>query len=124
MKLFLLFLFLALSSCTQSHLVTKVIDGDTFVIDTGEKVRLICINTPERNENGFEEAKQFLESLVLNKNAALEKDMTNKDKYGRLLRYAFVDDIFVNREMFQKGYAKIFKYEPDIKRCGEIEKSS
>ncbi|MBI4919139.1 thermonuclease family protein [archaeon] len=121
MKKLVFLLFFILISCTQSYIVTRVVDGDTLVIETGEKIRLICINTPEKGEEGFEEAKQFLTDLVLNKNVILEKDITNKDKYGRLLRYVYLDGVFVNKEIFQKRYAKMFRYEPDIKRCGEIE---
>ncbi|MBI5065516.1 thermonuclease family protein [Candidatus Woesearchaeota archaeon] len=117
----ILLLFLLLSSCTTQSLVTRVIDGDTLVLESGEKVRLVCINTPEKDQPGYEEAKQFLNKLTLNKEVRLEKDITNKDKYGRLLRYIYVGDTFVNREIVQQGYGKIFRYEPDIKRCGEIE---
>jgi len=124
MKL-LIFIFFSglilLTSCTTQSLVTRVIDGDTFEISTGEKVRLICIDTPEKGESGFNEAKEFLEKLILNKNVTLEKDITNKDKYRRLLRYAYVNDLFVNKEIVQKGYGKIYRYEPDTKKCSEIE---
>lgn len=118
----LIVLFLLLSSCMTQSLVTRVVDGDTLEIETGEKVRLICVNTPEKDELGYKDAKSFLENLVLNKQVTLEKDITNKDKYGRLLRYVYVDNVFVNKEIVQQGYGKIYRYEPDIKRCGEIEK--
>ncbi len=118
--------------------VTRIIDGDTFEISTGEKIRLICINTPEKNEIGFQEAKDFLSNLILNKTVVLEKDITNRDKYGRLLRYVYVNEthrlnisdkknlivineIFVNKELVQQGYAQIYRYEPDLTRCDEIE---
>ena len=117
--------FLALSVYKEYQerktiLVTSVIDGDTFEIETGEKVRLICINTPEFNETGYEEAKLFLSELVLNKKVRLEKDISDKDSYGRLLRYVYLNDVFVNKEIVQKNLGVIFPYGNDTKRCDEI----
>lgn len=98
--------------------VSRVIDGDTFKI--GDiSVRLICIDAPEL-ESGGEGAKNFLESLILNKIVRLEKDVSETDKYNRLLRYAYVDDVFVNKEIVDKGYASVFPYGNDTKRCEEI----
>lgn len=121
MKCCFLILLLFLVSCTESGIVTRVIDGDTLVLQNGEKVRLICVDTPERGEKGFKKAKEFLEQLVLNKKVLLEKDITNRDKYDRLLRYVYVNDIFVNKEIVKQGYGKVYRYEPDTKRCKEIE---
>lgn len=101
--------------------VTRVIDGDTFELASGEKVRLICINTPEQGEEGYEEAKAYLESMILNKTVRLEKDISEKDRYGRLLRYAYTDNRFINKEMVDNGYAEVFRYGEDLKRCDEIE---
>jgi len=105
----------------NSNKVTRVIDGDTFELETGEKVRLICIDTPETGNSGAEEAKEFLESLVLGKSVKLEKDVSETDQYGRLLRYVYVNDIFVNKEIVQKGYGTVFRYGNDTSRCDEIE---
>lgn len=49
-----------------------------------------------------------MKSLVQGKTIKLESDSTEKDNYGRLLRYVFVDDLFVNGEMIRLGYAKVF----------------
>lgn len=106
--------------------VVNVIDGDTFEIASGEKVRLICIDAPELGKEGSSESKEFLESLILDKEVRLESDINDKDDYGRLLRYVWVNgsldkEIFVNREIVQQGYASVFRYGDDLKRCGEIE---
>jgi len=98
-----------------SFKVQRVIDGDTFVLSTGERVRLIGIDTPERNEYYFQEAKGRLEELILGKEIMLEKDVSDKDRYGRLLRYVFIDDIFINKIMVQEGHAKAYPYKPDTK---------
>ena len=128
MKLSLLiFLLLFLTSCTGYSVfepqkegpffVTQVIDGDTLVLNTTEHVRLSGINTPEKGECYYQEAKNALTNLTYHKNVYLEKDFSNKDKYGRLLRYVSVDGLSVNEFLIQEGYAKVFdKYANDTKK--------
>ncbi|MBS3078536.1 thermonuclease family protein [Candidatus Pacearchaeota archaeon] len=70
--------------------VTRIIDGDTFEMSNGKIIRLLCIDTPEKNQPKYEEAKQFLSDLILNKEVRMEKGISDKDKYGRLLRYVYV----------------------------------
>ena len=88
--------------------VTRVIDGDTIVIAGRYHVRYIGIDTPEVDEPYYEEAKQYNEELVGGEIVRLEKDVSNKDKYGRLLRYIYVDDVFVNAELVRQGYAYVY----------------
>ena len=105
-------------------IVSRVIDGDTFELSSGEIIRLICIDSPEKTQKGYEEANQFLSDLILNKEPRLEKDVSDKDEYGRLLRYVYVNDsnkeVFVNKELVKQGYATVFPYGNDTKRCNEI----
>jgi len=109
----------------QTAVATRIIDGDTFEIESGEKVRLICVDAPEQEQEGYEAAKQFLEDLILNKTIKLQKDVSDKDKYNRLLRYVYVsngkEEVFVNKLLVQEGHAEVFRYEPDISKCDEIE---
>lgn len=104
----------------QKAFVTRVIDGDTFVIATGQRVRLIGINTPEVNQPYYLEAKQKLASLIENKEVQMEKDVSETDKYGRLLRYVYIDSLFVNAELVKEGYAQAFTYPPDVKHADEF----
>lgn len=105
-----------------SYIVTRVIDGDTIEIETGERVRLICINTPETGEKGYKEAKDFLTDLILNKEVKLVLDITEKDKYGRLLRYIYSKDgRFVNELIVRLGYGVTYPYGQDIALCPRIE---
>jgi micrococcal nuclease len=106
--------------------VTNVVDGDTFDIYAGERVRILCVDTPETGEEGYTEATEFLESLILNKEVRLEKDVSETDQYGRLLRYVYVnktegEEIFVNKEIVRQGHGGVYRYGDDVKRCDEIE---
>ena len=103
--------------------VTKIIDGDTIEIDTGERVRLICIDTPERGEEDYLEASKYLQSLILNKEVKLLKDVSEVGKYGRLVRYIYLDDMFVNEKMVREGYAEAYWYYPDVTLCPKIQKA-
>lgn len=106
--------------------VVEVIDGDTIVLGNMEKIRLICIDSPEYGDDGYIESKKYLEELVLGKKVILEKDFSEKDMYDRLLRYVYVNDseqgmIFVNKKMVETNNAMISKYPPDITLCDKIE---
>ena len=107
-----------LSESSDYFEVVRVIDGDTIELRGGEKVRYIGIDSPESSSGGdcfFEEAKKNNEELVLGKTVRLEKDVSERDRYGRLLRYVYVGDVFINRIMVETGYAKVSTYPPDVK---------
>jgi len=107
----------------EPFIVTKVVDGDTVHIN-GESTRLICIDTPERGEEGYQESTKYLESLILNKEVILEEDITKRDKYNRLLYYIFTKKgDFVNEIMVREGYAKAYPYFPDTRLCPQIQEA-
>jgi micrococcal nuclease len=101
--------------------VERVIDGDTIQLETGEKVRYIGIDTPETVhpnkpiECYGQEASQKNKELVEGKEISLEKDISETDKYGRLLRYIWVEDILINEYLVREGYANSSSYPPDVK---------
>lgn len=103
--------------------VSSITDGDTLTLNTGDKVRLICIDAPERGDYYYEEASNYLEDLILNKEVTLLKDFSETDRYGRLLRYIYVEDIFVNYALVEEGYAKVYRYPPDTSKCDELEQA-
>lgn len=112
-----------LPSSSTTYRVVKVIDGDTIVLDNREKVRYIGINAPEITKRDCfgNEAKKKNESLVLHKEVLLEKDVSERDKYNRLLRYVYLTDgTFVNKTLVQEGYAYASSYPPDISRQEEL----
>lgn len=113
----LIFLLLP-SACQQPSdmaLVTEVIDGDTIVIKGGDHVRYIGVDAPESGEFYYQESKEANEDLVAGKKVRLESDISERDSYGRLLRYVYVDDNFVNAEMVRQGCAWAVAYPPDVK---------
>lgn len=103
------------------YLVNRVIDGDTIEIEGKVKVRYIGIDTPEtvdpRRPVGCfgKEASIKNKELVEGKMVSLEKDISETDKYGRLLRYVYVDEVFVNKYLVAEGFARASSYPPDIK---------
>ena len=106
----------------QYGLVKRVVDGDTIELETGEKVRYIGIDTPEtkhpkKSVQCFgKEASAFNKQLVASQKVHLEKDVSNTDRYGRLLRYVYLlDGTFVNLVLVQDGYANVDTFPPDVK---------
>ena len=122
--LFIIFLtFTVTAKKSENFLVTKIIDGDTIVIETGRTIRLICINTPEKGEEGYEEATNYLRALILNKRIILKKDISETDSYNRLLRYVYLNNKLVNELIVRNGYGLAYPYEPDTKSCPKILKA-
>lgn len=85
--------------------VSRVIDGDTLKLESGETIRLLGINTPEKGERYYAEAKTFLQSKVEGKEVRLERVSEDKDKYGRLLRHVFLGEEHINKELVEEGFA-------------------
>jgi len=88
-----------------------VIDGDTVELDRGERVRLIGVNTPEKNDARPEvrrlaaAATEFTRRLCEHRPVRLEYDWERRDRYGRTLAYLFPEDgTFVNAEIVRQGY--------------------
>lgn len=114
---------------SDRYLVTKVVDGDTIQIKINGQstsVRLIGIDTPETvdprravgcfGKKASDETKRLLEG----KEVTLTKDVSETDKYQRLLRYVFLpisdgENLFINDYLVRQGFAKSLTYPPDIK---------
>lgn len=128
MRLFLavIIALLTLSACSppETATVTRVIDGDTIIIGSGQKVRYIGIDTPEvqpgKEAYGME-AWLANRQLVEGKEVRLERDVSETDEYGRLLRYVYVDNIFVNAELVRLGLAEAKAYPPDTENQRYLE---
>ncbi len=94
--------------------VSRVIDGDTFVTKTGERVRLIGIDAPElKGSKCYSgEAKSHLAALISGKKVDLKYDKDKKDKYGRTLAYVYTS-VFVNQDLARNGYAAPMFFAPN-----------
>ncbi len=105
-------------------LISRVIDGDTIVLNNGYKVRLIGIDAPEiEHENipaeefGYE-SKRFLKETAEGKRCMLEYEPSETyDKYGRLLAYVFVYNKLLNSEIIKQGYALVYTRFPFSKEA-------
>lgn len=115
--------------------VKRVVDGDTILLETGERVRLIGIDTPELHDSDKllrdsersgqshsvirelgERSYTFTRNLVDGKRVSLEFDVERYDKYKRLLAYVFLKDgTFVNAEIVKQGYASLMSIPPNVK---------
>jgi micrococcal nuclease len=98
--------------------VTRIIDGDTIEVSLNgktEKVRLIGVNTPEEGRPYFDEATAKTKELCYEKEVVLKKDVSERDRYGRLLRYVYIGNLFLNSELVKQGYANSATYPPDVK---------
>jgi len=102
------------------ELVTKVIDGDTFLIEGGYSVRILGIDADERGYPCYDAAKNRLEELILNKEIKLEMGNENLDQYCRYLRYVISDGQNISLELVKEGMA-IARFSPeDTKYRAEI----
>ena len=92
--------------------VTDVIDGDTFYLGNGDKIRMLGINTPESGRPYSEEATDFLTNMILGKEVTLVNDSKNddSDSYGRLLSHVYINDTLVNYEIIKAGLAFWYPY--------------
>lgn len=119
----------------QKAIVTDVVDGDTIKVKIDGrkyKLRLILIDTPELSDSNKEiadlgkKASRFTKKMLKGKNVYLEKDVSDTDKYDRLLRYVWLKEpkhpleekelyqYCFNSVLLEKGYAQLSTHPPDV----------
>jgi len=102
-------------------LVVRVIDGDTIEIEGGQRVRYIGIDAPEiahptePAEYFGEEAAERNRELVEGKIVSLERDVEDRDEYGRRLRYVWLGDTVINAELVRLVYAYAYSLPPNVR---------
>jgi micrococcal nuclease len=99
--------------------VTRIVDGDTLELGSGEKVRLIGVNTPEvhgKVQPFGKEASAYTKAELLGRTILLFRDVSDTDRYGRLLRYVFIagQDVMYNERLVQEGYAQVMTIPPNV----------
>ena len=114
--IFLYFLLIgAILGCTQQAGTIsgiEIIDGDTFRLTNGDTVRLIGIDAPELSQPGGVLSREYLAHLIVGKPITLERGPEDRDKYNRLLRFVYINDLCINEEMIRQGYAEA-RYLPE-----------
>ncbi len=121
----LLLLLYGCASPPDTARVIQVIDGDTITIEGGYRIRYIGIDAPEvypQVEAFGMEAWQANRKLVEGQEIRLERDVSETDRYDRLLRYVYVDDVLVNAELVWQGLARAKAYPPDTRHQDYLEK--
>ena len=124
----LLFFFVFLTSphlamddyADRYYEVYRIIDGDTFELTDGKRVRLIGIDAPEIGEACSSAATRHLALLIEGQTVYLEKDVSETDSYGRLLRYVYINGSFVNYDLVCHGYAYAVEYPPDTRYAPQL----
>ena len=99
----------------------SVTDGDTIravVAGEEEPVRYSGIDTPERGDPCFEEATRENARLLERGRLRLRYDVERRDRYGRLLAYVYAGDVFVNRELVERGFARRYTVPPNVRHAG------
>ena len=107
----------------KTTLAREILDGDTFIINNGLSLRLLGIDAPNRGQENYQAARDYLQVLVMNKKLELEYDQYQDDKFGRILAYVWIpcdyemqkycrgEKAMVNEVMLKKGLAKKVVYE-------------
>jgi micrococcal nuclease len=100
---------------TRRTIITNIVDGDTvdgfvdlgYRIWTEQRFRLLGIDTPERSQEGYTEATEYVKERILGKEVQLTSEKS--DSFGRYLATIYFEDSIINVELLEKGFAK--KYE-------------
>ncbi|MEO0081862.1 MAG: thermonuclease family protein [candidate division WOR-3 bacterium] len=112
----------AMLVAAESVQVRAVSDGDTFLTADSQAVRLLGIDAPEIYQPGGDIARDMLGRYVVGRTVRLESDREDKDKFGRLLRYVYLGDTFVNAELVRRGYAAFQPFQESLRFADTLAK--
>lgn len=107
--------------------VAEVFDGDTILLDSGEKIRYLGIDAPELTHDGNPadchgtEAKEVNAGFVFHKRVTLQYDKEHQDVHGRLLAYVFSPEgKCVNAELLRGGHAYVYRTSEGFSKLSEF----
>lgn len=119
----------------EKAIVKEIIDGDTIKVELNggkiETIRLLLVDTPETVKPNTpvqpfgKEAKDFMKQILIKDTVIeIEKGKSERDKYGRLLAYIWLDGKNINKELLKEGLARVaYVYEPNTKYLDEFKKA-
>ncbi|MDO3411559.1 thermonuclease family protein [Saccharibacillus sp. CPCC 101409] len=112
--------------------VERTVDGDTFIADLDgggrERIRMLLIDTPETKKEGTPvqpfgpEASEYTKKLLTGREVQLEFDEEERDQYGRMLAYVYLDGESVNETLLEQGLARVVVYRPNDRYEDEFRK--
>jgi micrococcal nuclease len=118
---------------TETAIVVRIVDGDTIIVDRGtgaERLRYVGIDAPESVKPGSSvermghEASAANAALVEGREVVLERDVSDRDRFERLLRYVWLREgdgwLLVNLELVRQGYASAVSFPPDVRLQDEL----
>lgn len=116
--------FRAESQNGEEATVQQVIDGDSVRLTDGREVRYIGVDALEMGSDGpwAAAAKAANIRLVQGQRVRLEREVSETDRYGRLLRHVYVGDRWVNGALVAAGLTRVRLYAPDVQRGAEMVK--
>ncbi len=95
---------------TDRFTVAAIIDGDTMELAGGDRLRLLSLDTPEKDEPYYREATAFLMEAAMGKTVRIEFAQTRRDRYGRLLGYVYIDTILLNEAILENGLGNLYLF--------------
>lgn len=110
---------------TEECRVTRIVDGDTLHCDPVGRIRLLGIDTPERGQEPFASAATRALTAMAPPGARvrLERDVQDRDRYDRALRYVWIERGMVNWAMVRGGHAVMLTYPPNVQHVDAIERA-
>ena len=100
--------------------VESVISGDTIKLADGRIIRYIGIDAPDKEQCMYRTAAKINQVLVEGKQVVIEKDHTELDPDGNVLRYVWIDDQLINERIVSEGYARSSPQPPNLKYNGRF----
>ncbi len=114
----------------ERFVVARVIDGDTVELKGGDRLRLLSVDTPEKGEPFYEEARTLLASKSLGEVAKIDFANKRRDRYGRLLGYLYINDELINKTIISNGLGYLYLFKdteikhPAVKEMLEAQKEA